>query len=60
MVPSPTICFHIGKMKIIVTGGTGFLGKIVVNVLNSADNNVISCSKEKEIDMRNYDQCKIS
>jgi len=47
-------------MKIIVTGGTGFLGKIVVNVLNSADNNVISCSKEKEIDMRNYDQCKIS
>lgn len=41
---------------ILVTGGTGFLGKFVVETLSNADkgHSVYSCSRSEGVDMKNY------
>jgi GDP-L-fucose synthase len=43
-------------MKIVVTGGTGFLGKNVVALLKSENHDVFSISKEEGVDILNYEK----
>ena len=45
-------------MKIVVTGGTGFLGKALMPKLKAAGHEVVSCSKGEGIDIRNFDAFK--
>jgi len=44
--------------KILVTGGTGFLGSNVVELLRNKGFDVHSCSRREGIDIRNYSQFK--
>ncbi|MBI2101478.1 NAD-dependent epimerase/dehydratase family protein [Candidatus Woesearchaeota archaeon] len=46
------------KMKVLVTGGTGFLGSNVVELLRNRGFDVHSCSRREGIDIRNYSQFK--
>jgi len=43
-------------MKILVAGGTGFLGKNIVRILEKKGENVIICSRQTGIDIRDFNQ----
>ena len=45
-------------MRILVTGGTGFLGSNVVEILKSSNFEVYSCSRREGIDILNYKSFK--
>lgn len=43
-------------MKILVLGGSGFIGSNLINSLNKTEHNVLSCSKSSGVDFRDYNQ----
>ena len=43
------------KKRVLVTGGTGFLGRHVVELFNTLNNfDVYSCSRKEGIDIQDY------
>lgn len=48
---------NLHRKNVLITGGHGFLGSHVINLLKQENLNYLSCPRSKDYDLRNFDDC---